>query len=154
PLYRPRQERGCARRTVAALQRVHLHQPQPRAGKHPARRCELSVRGPLRNRPRHRLTMRRLRTATVVVTVLCCGPALAQHAPAHQPAAPPPVTWESLPRLQLEQQFAGPLKDTAIQRWRDPQANVLCYVYLPFTAAHSAPTATSYVQYGPNTIGS
>jgi hypothetical protein len=98
--------------------------------------------------------MRRLRTATVLVTVLCCGPALAQQVPAQQPAAPPPITWEGMPHMQLEQQFAGPLKDTAIQRWRDPQANVLCYVYLPFTAAHSAPTATTYVQYGPNTIGS
>jgi hypothetical protein len=98
--------------------------------------------------------MRWLRTATVLVAVICCGPALAQQAPAQQPAAAPPVTWESMPRMQIEQQFAGPLKDTAIQRWRDPQTNVLCYVYLPFTAAHSAPTATSYVQYGPNSIGS
>jgi hypothetical protein len=55
--------------------------------------------------------------------------------------------------MQLEQQFAGPLKDTAIQRWRDPQSNVLCYVYLPFTAPHSPPTANSYVQYGSNIIG-
>jgi hypothetical protein len=97
--------------------------------------------------------MRQLRTATALVAALCSGPALAQQAPG-QPAAAPPVTWESMPRMQIEQQFAGPLKDTAIQRWRDPQTNVLCYVYLPFTAAHSAPTATTYVQYGPNAIGS
>jgi hypothetical protein len=57
--------------------------------------------------------------------------------------------------MQIELQFAGPLKDTAIQRWRDPQTNVLCYVYVPFIAAHSPPVgASSYVQYGPNTIGS
>ena len=30
----------------------------------------------------------------------------------------------------------------------------VCYIYLPITAAHSPPTASGYVQYGPNTIGS
>lgn len=67
---------------------------------------------------------------------------------------PPPTEWAKLPRMQLERQFAAPLQDTVIQRWRDPVDGTICYIYLPITAAHSAPTASGYVQYGPNTIGS
>jgi hypothetical protein len=72
--------------------------------------------------------------------------------------APPPqqqepVTWERMPRMQLEAEYAGPLKDTTIQRWRDPGGNVVCYLYVPFTAQHSPPAGNGYVQYGPNTIG-
>ena len=52
-----------------------------------------------------------------------------------------------LPRMQLERQFAGPLQDTIIQRWRDPVDGTICYIYLPITAAHSPPTASGYVQY-------
>ena len=65
-----------------------------------------------------------------------------------------PVTWERLPRMQLEAEYAGPMRDTTIQRWRDPGGNVVCYLYLPFTAQHSPPTPTGYVQYGSNIIGS
>jgi hypothetical protein len=95
--------------------------------------------------------------AAIAFTILCCGTAMAQQPPAQQsqqPAAEPPVVWERLPRMLLQQQYAGPLKDTLIQRWRDPETNLICYVYLPITAAHSAPTPNSYVQYGPNVIGS
>ena len=56
--------------------------------------------------------------------------------------------------MHLERQFAGPLQDTVIQRWRDPVDGTVCYVYLPITAAHSPPVQGGYVQYGPNTIGS
>ena len=38
--------------------------------------------------------------------------------------------------------------------WRDPVDGTICYIYLPITAAHSPPTASGYVQYGPNTVGS
>ena len=96
-------------------------------------------------------------TLWIGAALLCCGTAMAQQPPAQQtpqPAAAPPTIWENLPRMQLQQQYAGPLKDTLIQRWRDPETNLICYIYLPFTAAHSAPTPTSYVQYGPNVIGS
>ena len=62
--------------------------------------------------------------------------------------------WAKLPRMQLERQFAGPLQDTIIQRWRDPVDGTVCYIYLPITAAHSGPTNSGYVQYGANTIGS
>ncbi|HEX4040160.1 MAG TPA: hypothetical protein VHY10_00540 [Xanthobacteraceae bacterium] len=62
--------------------------------------------------------------------------------------------WAKLPRMQLERQFAGPLQDTVIQRWRDPVDGMICYIYLPITAAHSAPTASGFVEYGANIIGS
>jgi hypothetical protein len=55
--------------------------------------------------------------------------------------------------MQLERQFAGPLQDTIIQRWRDPVDGTVCYIYLPIAAAHTPPTPTGYVQYGANTIG-
>jgi hypothetical protein len=85
---------------------------------------------------------------------------MAQQPPAQQAQQPPaqeaqqPIVWEKMPRMALQQMYAGPLKDTIIQRWRDPETNLICYVYLPITAAHSAPAANSYVQYGPNVIGS
>ena len=56
--------------------------------------------------------------------------------------------------MQLDRQFAGPLEDTVIQRWRDPKDNTVCYIYLPIAAPHSLPTASGYVEYGSNTIGS
>jgi hypothetical protein len=63
-------------------------------------------------------------------------------------------TWAQMPRMQLERQFAGPLQDTIIQRWRDPVDGTVCYIYLPITAQHSPPTQAGYVQYGANTLGS
>jgi hypothetical protein len=62
--------------------------------------------------------------------------------------------WDKLPRMQLERQFAGPLRDTLIQRWRDPADGSVCYIYLPITAPHTPPSGPGFVQYGPNTIGS
>jgi hypothetical protein len=56
--------------------------------------------------------------------------------------------------MQLERQFAGPLQDTIVQRWRDPADGTVCYIYLPISAAHTPPTAAGFVQYGANTIGS
>lgn len=56
--------------------------------------------------------------------------------------------------MQLERQFAGPLQDTLIQRWRDPLDGTACYLYLPISAAHSLPTQDGFVQYGSNVIGS
>jgi hypothetical protein len=65
-----------------------------------------------------------------------------------------PSAWEKMPHMQLERQFAGPLQDTIVQRWRDPVDGTVCYIYLPISAAHSPPTASGFVQYGANTIGS
>ena len=58
-----------------------------------------------------------------------------------------------LPSMQLQQQFAGPLVGTAIQRWRDPIDGTICYIFLPMVVHHSAAPA-GYVQYGANSIGS
>ena len=77
-----------------------------------------------------------------------------------QPAQPAPQQfqqsdeWGKLPKMILERQFAGPLQDTVIQRLRDPVDGTICYLYLPISAPHSPPTATGFVQYGPNIIGS
>lgn len=66
-----------------------------------------------------------------------------------------PTAWDQLPRMQLERQYAGPLQDTIIQRWRDPLDGTICYVYLPMTAAQPPPTSQAgSVQYGSNSIGS
>jgi hypothetical protein len=56
--------------------------------------------------------------------------------------------------MQLERQYAGPLQDTLIQRWRDPVDGTTCYLYVPVSVQHSPPMATGFVQYGSNTIGS
>jgi len=62
--------------------------------------------------------------------------------------------WTKMPRMQLERQFAGPLQDTIVQRWRDPTDGMTCYIYLPMMAPHSQPMPSGYVDYGANTIGS
>jgi len=70
------------------------------------------------------------------------------------PAEAQQLQWEQMPRMQLERQYAGPLKDTLIQRWRDPADGTVCYIYLPINAPHTPQTGTGFVQYGPNAIGS
>lgn len=69
--------------------------------------------------------------------------------PAAKPAKAP-----ALGRMQLQAQYAGPLQDTVIQRWRDPVDGTVCYIYLPVIVQHSPPTPTGLVQYGANGIGS
>lgn len=99
--------------------------------------------------------MRVLRFAFAAVLALTFA-ARAQQQPQQPPPQQqqPPMAWNQLPRMQLERQFAGPLQDTIIQRWRDPADGTICYIYLPITAPHSPPTQSGYVQYGANTIGS
>jgi hypothetical protein len=102
--------------------------------------------------------------AVAAAASLCAIPARAQQQqqppqpqPQPQQQQQPPAEsgeWAKLPRMQLERQFAGPLQDTIIQRWRDPVDGTVCYIYLPITAAHTPPTPTGFVQYGANTIGS
>jgi hypothetical protein len=62
--------------------------------------------------------------------------------------------WSKTPRMQLERQFAGPLRDTIIQRWRDPEDGTVCMIYLPINAPHSPQQQSGYVQYGAANIGS
>lgn len=90
-----------------------------------------------------------LRVAVTAVLLMPVA-ALAQQPPQQQQGS----QWAKLPHMELERQFAGPLQDTVIQRWRDPVDGVVCYIYLPITAPHSAPTGNGYVEYGANTIGS
>jgi hypothetical protein len=90
-----------------------------------------------------------------VVLALAMGGVRASAQQAQQQAPPPqPSEWAKLPRMVLERQFAGPLQDTIVQRWRDPADGTVCYIYLPITAAHSPPTEAGFVQYGANVIGS
>lgn len=77
-----------------------------------------------------------------------------QPAPTPQQQFQPSGEWARLPRMQLERQFAGPLQDTVVQRLRDPVDGTICYLYLPISVSHSPTTATGFVQYGPNVIGS
>jgi hypothetical protein len=56
--------------------------------------------------------------------------------------------------MEMQAQYEGPLKDTVIQRWRDPVDGTICYIYLPVLVAHSPQTSTGFVQYGANGIGS
>ncbi|MBR1269061.1 hypothetical protein JQ629_16230 [Bradyrhizobium sp. AUGA SZCCT0222] len=65
-----------------------------------------------------------------------------------------PVDWSKMPTMQIERQFGGPLKDTVIQRLRDPVDGTICMVYLPINAPHSPQQTSGYVQYGSTTIGS
>jgi hypothetical protein len=90
---------------------------------------------------------------TAVMAVLISTPAASQQQQPQQ-APKPSLQWEQLPLMQLEQMYRGPLQDTVIQRWRDPTSGLICYVYLPITAAHTDRQASGYVQYGSNNIGS
>jgi hypothetical protein len=82
------------------------------------------------------------------------SPAVAWAQPSGGQPAGGAQAWDQLPRLQLDGQFAGPLRDTLIQRWRDPGTGAVCYIYLPISAPHSPPTPAGFVQYGPSGIGS
>jgi hypothetical protein len=55
--------------------------------------------------------------------------------------------------MRLEAQFPGPLKDTTVERWRDPVDGSVCYIYLPIAVARSE-GPNGLVQYGAANIGS
>jgi hypothetical protein len=88
------------------------------------------------------------------LAALCLIPVTAAAQQPQQQPQQQQATWAQLPRMQLERQFAGPLQDTIIQRWRDPVDGTVCYIYLPITAQHSPPGPAGFVQYGANLIGS
>lgn len=100
------------------------------------------------------------------VLALATQPAVSQQAAAPSQTPPPQAQpaqqqqfqqsqeWSKLPKMLLERQFAGPLQDTVVQRLRDPVDGTVCYLYLPISVAHSPTTATGFVQYGPNGVGS
>ena len=77
--------------------------------------------------------------------------------PAPAPAAPVAQQkndWESFPTMLLEKVYRGPLRDTIVQRWRDPIDGTVCFLYLPISAPLSPQSQSGYAQYGPNQIGS
>lgn len=85
------------------------------------------------------------------------GPHLAQAGPTVAPALAPPQasdTWQKMPKMKLEAVFGGPLRDTIVQRYRDPVDGTVCYLYLPINAPTSAVQPSGFVQYGASTIGS
>ena len=103
----------------------------------------------------------------LVAAVFAASPVQGQPAPARPtpaPAVPPaaipapqqPVSeWESFPTMLLEKIYRGPLRDTIVQRWRDPVDGTVCFLYLPISAPMTpAPSGQAYLQYGPNQIGS
>lgn len=59
----------------------------------------------------------------------------------------------ALAPMQLDGQFQGPFQDTVIQRWRDPQTGVLCYLFIPLRVENQRTPSGGYA-YGPNTLGS
>ena len=59
----------------------------------------------------------------------------------------------AIPTMKLEARFQGPFPDTMIQRWRDPQTGVLCYLFLPIRV-EQIPIPSGGIAYGPNTLGS
>ncbi len=69
-----------------------------------------------------------------------------------QQMAPPEPQWDSFPTMLLEKIYRGPLKDTVIQRWRDPVDGTVCYIYLPISVP-LLPGAQGYAQYGGSGIG-
>lgn len=77
------------------------------------------------------------------------GTQLAANTPA--PAQPQPAP--QIGHMQLQAQYMGPLRDTVIQRWRDPVDGTVCYIYLPVIVQHGA-GPNNLVQYGANSIGS
>lgn len=66
-------------------------------------------------------------------------------------AAEAPPRWDAFPTMVLERVFRGPLRDTVIQRWRDPGDNSICYIYVPMRAGVAA--QGEQLVYGANTIG-
>jgi hypothetical protein len=112
---------------------------------------------------------RRLLIAGVIVVIVIAGaialalsgafnhgpaaPAGTQVAANGQAPAQPQQAAPQIGRMQLQAQYMGPLRDTVIQRWRDPLDGNVCYIYLPVIVQHGA-GPNNLVQYGANTIGS
>lgn len=111
----------------------------------------------------------------IVLTVLLIGPEVAPvaraqpppagsvpagsvPAPGHQSGAVPPpapaAEWGSFPTMLLEKIYRGPLRDTVVQRWRDPIDGSVCFLYIPISTPLLPQPAEGYMQYGPNQIGS
>ncbi|HEV7455729.1 MAG TPA: hypothetical protein VGN96_03055 [Roseococcus sp.] len=96
-----------------------------------------------------------------MAAALLAGPAFAQ-APASppapaagqaaQPAQAPSNQWQELTPMVVERVFRGPLRDTLVQRLRDPVDGATCFIFLPMSAGVTG--QGQFLVYGPNTIGS
>jgi hypothetical protein len=64
------------------------------------------------------------------------------------------AVWGNFPVMLLEKVYRGPLRDTIIQRWRDPTDGSVCFLYIPISTPLLPQPAEGYMQYGPNQIGS
>jgi len=64
------------------------------------------------------------------------------------------ATAPKLSNWTLAAQFPGPLKDTVVQRWVDPDNGAICYIYLPVVVEHGKPLSNGLVHYDQNSIGS
>jgi hypothetical protein len=106
-------------------------------------------------------------TFRMLFPLLLCGSAMSFSASAMEPgtavssspvAAPAPhsaapsLPTPKLAPLTLTQQFSGPLQDTAIQRFIDPETGVVCYLYTPYAVPNSRNERGQLV-YGANNIG-
>ena len=98
----------------------------------------------------------RLPIATVALGLFLAMPGTVQAQPTPPPATPVQQhnDWENFPTMLLEKVYRGPLRDTIIQRWRDPIDGSVCFLYLPISAPFAPPSQSGYAQYGPNQIGS
>ncbi len=94
--------------------------------------------------------------ALAIVLAAANSTALAQgqQKPAPAPAQQTDPAWSSFPLMLLEKVYRGPLRDTIIQRWRDPIDGTVCFLYIPISAPLLPPSPEGYVQYGANQIGS
>ncbi len=110
------------------------------------------------------LANRRRRTAAFLAIValaggLAVGPAMAldaspvNSAPKSMNSAEP-SGWLSAPHMIFEREFAGPVSDTIIRRWRDPDNGAQCYIYAQISVGGAAPTAVGAAAYKPDAIGS
>ena len=64
----------------------------------------------------------------------------------------PSSQWQGLPPLVVERVYRGPLRDTVVQRLRDPVDGATCFIYVPMSAGVAA--QGQFLVYGGNTIGS
>lgn len=101
----------------------------------------------------------------LLLAMSAISPATAQpKPPAAAPTATPPAdpspsaatspVWGSFPTMLLEKVYRGPLRDTIIQRWRDPIDGSVCFLFIPISTPLLPQPAEGYMQYGPNQIGS
>jgi hypothetical protein len=95
--------------------------------------------------------------------LLAAGTAHAQPKPqAAVPALPAPTPpaattgseWSNFPTMLLEKVYRAPLRDTVVQRWRDPIDGSVCFLYIPISTPMLPQPADGFMQYGPNQIGS